>query len=82
MFLVQLTLTKPSVKGLEGDDWSPPPEEAEGLDYSQPWHDDFVASKENIKLNLHMLHPSMQSTLAICQDALSSILVVDCTDFR
>lgn len=77
-----MTLIKPAVKGLEDDDWTAPPEEAAGLDYSQPWHDDYVASKELIKYNLHMLHPSMQQTLGICQVALNEILVVDCTQYR
>lgn len=73
---------KPAVKGLEDDDWSALPEEAVGLDYSQPWHDDYVAAKELIKHNLHMLHPSMQESLGKCQGALSDILVVDCTQYR
>ena len=73
---------KPAVKGLESDDLSAPPEEVAGLDYSQPWHDDYVAAKDLIRHNLHMLHPSMQQSLGICQQALNDILVVDCTQYR
>lgn len=79
---VGLTLVKPAVKGLEADDLAAPPEEVAGLDYSQPWHEDYVAYKDSIKQHLHVLHPSMQQTLGICQEALTDILVVDCTQYR
>lgn len=79
---VQLTLVKPSVRGLESDDWSAPPEELTGLDYSKPWHEDYIAAKDTMRTNLHILHPSMQATLAVCQDALNDLLVVDCSSYR
>lgn len=81
-FTVQLTLKKPTVKGLEDDDLSAPAEEPTGLDYSQPWHDDYVANKRQIKRSLHILHPSMPATLKVCQEVLRDILVVDCSSFR
>ena len=52
------------------------------MDYSSPWHDDFVANKEEIRANLHILHPSMQTVLQMCQGTLGDMLLVDCSTFR
>ena len=79
---VQLSLVKPQVRGLEDDDAGPPPEEPSGLDYSSPWHEEFVANKDNIRNNLHILHPSMQVVLRMCQATLGTMLVVDCSTYR
>ena len=79
---VQLSLVKPDVSGLEGDDMGAPPEEEEGLDYSSEWHEDYVQHKEEIRANLHMLHPSMQVVLNMCQSTLGGMLVVDCSAYR
>jgi dynein heavy chain len=79
---VQQSLVKPDVSGLDDDDAGPPPEEPEGVDYSSPWHNEFVENKENIRSNLHILHPSMQLVLKICQETLGQMLVVDCSPYR
>ena len=70
------------MKGLEEDDNTPVPEELMGADYSSPWHEDFVANKQEIRENLHMLHPSMQIVLNSCQNTLGTMLVVDCSTYR
>ncbi|XP_052780138.1 dynein axonemal heavy chain 12-like isoform X1 [Mya arenaria] len=80
--MVQHVLMKPEVKGLDGEVAGPPPEEPTGLDYSKPWHDDFMAARENIRENLHMLHPSKQTVLNMCQTTLGNMILVDCSKFR
>ena len=82
MFSVQQTLLKPNVQGLDDDDNVPPAEEPTGLDYSSPWHDTFVSNKEEIRQNLHMLHPTMQVILNMCQLQLGTILLCDCSGYR
>ena len=77
-----MTLLKPNVQGLEDDDTKPTPEEPVGQDYSSPWHDNFVSNKEEIRANLHILHPSMQKILAMCQSLLGSMILVDCSSYR
>lgn len=79
---VQLALVKPEVSGLEDDDAGPPPEEEAGLDYSSPWHETFLANRHEIGINLHTLHPSMQTVLKMCQATLGEMLMVDCSGFR
>jgi len=53
-----------------------------GLDYSRPWHDDFVDSREGIRENLHILHPAMMKVLNMCQTTLGNMILVDCSPFR
>ena len=73
---------KPSVNGLDDDDNAPPAEEPLGLDYSSTWHDSYVENRENVRKNLHILHPSMQTVLRMCQTSLGNLLLVDCSGFR
>ncbi|XP_033102995.1 dynein heavy chain 12, axonemal-like isoform X1 [Anneissia japonica] len=80
--MVQHVLVKPEVKGLEGVTTGPAPSEPVNLDYSSPWHDDFVEAVEQIKLNLHITHPSMQHVLQICQASLGKLLLVDLSGAR
>ncbi|KAK6177269.1 hypothetical protein SNE40_015399 [Patella caerulea] len=80
--MVQHVLVKPEVKGLENDEAGPPPEETEGLDYSRPWHNSFLTACETIRLNLHLLHPTMQQVLLMCQTTLGSMVLVDCSQYR
>jgi len=53
-----------------------------GADFSSPWHESFVANKEEIRNNLHILHPSMQTVLNMCQQTLGCLLLVDCSEYR
>ncbi|XP_013387188.1 dynein heavy chain 12, axonemal, partial [Lingula anatina] len=82
MSRVQLALVKPAVKGLEGEDVGGMPEEPTGLDYSRPWHEDYVAAKDNIRSNLHIVHPALQKVLDLCQQSLGNMLVVDFSGYR
>ena len=79
---MQHVLVKPAVSGLDGDDTGPPPEEPEGVDYSSEWHDVYVHNKEDIRTNLHILHPSMQLVLQMCQETVGCTLLVDCSNYR
>jgi len=79
---VQHVLVKPEVRGLEDDNTGPPPEEPEGVDYSSPWHDVYVKNRVDILQNLHILHPSMQVVLQMCQETLGNMLLVDCSYYR
>ncbi|XP_064633435.1 dynein axonemal heavy chain 12-like isoform X2 [Lineus longissimus] len=96
--MVQHALVKPDVRGLEEDDSGPPPEEpwtsfeklergvsilsASGLDFSSPWHEDYLNNRHFIRDNLHTLHPAMQIVLNMCQETLGNYLMVDCSTFR
>lgn len=54
-----------------------------GIDYSSPWRDSFNASRESIRHNLHILHPSMQTILGICQSKnYSTMLITDQSNLR
>lgn len=79
---MQQSLVKPPCKGLEDDDNEPPVEEPTGLDYSNPWHEQFVSNNDSIKSNLHLLHPCMQNLLELCSSSLGTITIVDCLRFR
>lgn len=48
-----------------------------GLDYSSPWHNDFLDAVEAMQCNLHVTHPSMQIVLGMCQTSLGQLLLVD-----
>lgn len=54
-----------------------------GIDYSSPWRESFNASRESIRHNLHILHPSMQTILGICQSKnYSTMLITDQSNLR
>eukprot|EP00794_Sanderia_malayensis_P007414 gene7414-8234_t len=79
--MVQYTLVKPKVKGVEDDEDLP--DDELGLDFSSPWRDSFTAARESINRNLHILHPSHQTILKICQNNhYSKLLLVDLADIR
>ncbi|ESP01004.1 hypothetical protein LOTGIDRAFT_225521 [Lottia gigantea] len=80
--MVQHVLVKPEVKGLENDVAGPPPQEPTGLDYSRPWHHSFLTSREIIRNNLYLLHPTMQEVLRMCQNTPGSMVLVDCSQYR
>ena len=52
--MVQYSLVKPKVSGVEEDEDLP--DEQTGLDFSSPWRASFVAAREEMKNNLHILH--------------------------
>ncbi|XP_020624937.1 dynein heavy chain 12, axonemal-like [Orbicella faveolata] len=79
--MVQHILVKPKVKGVEEDEDLP--DEIIGVDYSSPWRESFNASRETVRQNLHILHPSMQTILGICQSKnYSTMLITDQSNLR
>ncbi|XP_071083415.1 dynein axonemal heavy chain 12-like isoform X1 [Haliotis cracherodii] len=80
--MVQHVLVKPEVKGLELDSAGPPPAEPQGLDFSRPWHEDYLDNRQTIRTNLHLLHPSMQVVLKMCQTTLGNMILVDISSYR
>jgi len=79
--MVQYALLKPNVKGVEEDEDLP--DDEIGLDFSSPWRDSFLAAREQMFHNLHMLHPSHQTILKICHNKVySKLLLVDLSDIR
>ena len=53
-----------------------------GLDFSRPWHDAYVSHREGIREHLHLLHPSMQTVLNMCQSTLGNLILVDVSTYR
>ncbi|XP_064606960.1 dynein axonemal heavy chain 12-like isoform X2 [Liolophura sinensis] len=80
--IVQHVLVKPEGRGMDSDDPGQPPSEPEGLDFSRPWHETFIENREFIRENLHLLHPSHQTILNMCQTTLGSMILVDCSEYR
>jgi dynein heavy chain, axonemal len=81
-YAVQHVLAKPTVKGLEDDDNMGAAQEPVGLDYSSPWHESFVNNRLQIEVNLHMLHPSMQTVLQMGQAAFGNLILINCHQYR
>ncbi|XP_017171732.1 dynein axonemal heavy chain 12 isoform X3 [Mus musculus] len=80
-YLVQSVLVKPPVKWLE-DEGGPLPESPEGLDYSNPWHSNFVQARSQILANLHIVHPTMKMLLELGYTAFAKIILLDLTGIR
>ncbi|XP_021037000.1 dynein heavy chain 12, axonemal [Mus caroli] len=80
-YLVQSVLVKPPVKWLE-DEGGPLPESPEGLDYSNPWHSNFVQARSQILANLHVVHPTMKMLLELGYTAFAKIILLDLTGIR
>ncbi|NXU72284.1 DYH7 protein, partial [Oreotrochilus melanogaster] len=78
---VRRVLNKPDIAGLE-DEEAPLPSSPLGLDFSAPWHDNFIEAKKKILSNLHILHPTMKTLLELGSVAFSNILIVDFSSFR
>eukprot|EP00112_Aurelia_sp_Birch-Aquarium-sp1_P009500 Seg2081.2 transcript_id=Seg2081.2/GoldUCD/mRNA.D3Y31 product="Dynein heavy chain 12 axonemal" protein_id=Seg2081.2/GoldUCD/D3Y31 len=79
--MVQYTLVKPKVKGVELDEDMP--DDELGLDFSSTWRDSFLAARALMRRNLHILHPSHQTILKICNNRnYSKLLLVDLSDIR
>ncbi|XP_057312411.1 dynein axonemal heavy chain 12-like isoform X2 [Hydractinia symbiolongicarpus] len=79
--MVQYALVKPNVRGVENDEDLPA--DLVGLDFSSPWKASYVAARDEIKRNLHLLHPSHQTILKICQnETYSNFLLVDLSNMR
>nr|XP_033781609.1 dynein heavy chain 12, axonemal isoform X2 [Geotrypetes seraphini] len=80
-YMVRSVLVKPDVKGLE-DEPGPLPEPPVGLDFSNPWHQNFVHARNEISSNLHILHPTLKSILDIGYTTFLDLLIVDLSSYR
>ncbi|XP_039627270.1 dynein heavy chain 12, axonemal [Polypterus senegalus] len=80
--LVSSALVKPDIKGLESEVSNLPEEDPEGLDFAVPWHDTFINSREEIRTNLHILHPAMRMILDMGYKTFSMMLLVDVSSYR
>ena len=79
---VQQALIKPSVQGLDEDENTLLAEDLTGLDYSSPWHEDYINNREEMRVNLHILHPSMQVILQLCHSIIGKQLLIDASQYR
>ncbi|XP_054243607.1 dynein axonemal heavy chain 12 [Indicator indicator] len=80
--MVRSVLKKPDVKGLEDEEEAPLPVLPLGLDFSNPWHKNFLHAKKKILSKLHIVHPTMKTLLDFGYAAFSSFLLVDFSSFR
>ncbi|MEJ1276595.1 hypothetical protein NN561_007501 [Cricetulus griseus] len=80
-YLVQSVLVKPEVKWLE-DEGGPLPESPVGLDYSNPWHSNFVQARSQILSNLHIVHPTMKVLLELGYTTFADMILLDLTGIR
>ncbi|XP_015203470.2 dynein axonemal heavy chain 12 isoform X1 [Lepisosteus oculatus] len=53
-----------------------------GLNFSRPWHKSVQKSRNEIKENLHILHPAMRMILNIGYTTFSDLLLADLSDYR
>ncbi|KAM4651998.1 dynein axonemal heavy chain 12 [Discoglossus pictus] len=81
-YLVRSILVKPEVKGLEAEESEPLPGFALGLDFSNPWHQSFVQARNEISVNLHILHPTLRTLLELGYVTFSNLIIVDLSDYR
>uniref|UniRef100_A0A8C4T2P1 Dynein axonemal heavy chain 12 n=1 Tax=Erpetoichthys calabaricus TaxID=27687 RepID=A0A8C4T2P1_ERPCA len=80
--LVSSALVKPDIKGLESEVSNLPEEDPEGLDFAVPWHDTFISCREEMRTNLHILHPAMRMILDMGYMTFSKMLLVDVSSYR
>ncbi|XP_058438173.1 dynein axonemal heavy chain 12 isoform X10 [Marmota monax] len=80
-YLVQSVLVKPPVKWLE-DEGGPLPESPLGLDYSNPWHYNYVQARNQIASDLHIVHPTMKILLDLGYTTFANIVLLDVTGIR
>jgi dynein heavy chain len=77
-FMVAQVLKKPNVRGVSQETI---PKDEIGLDFSSPWRPEFLSAHSQITTNLNIVHPTMQSVLALCEK-LSTMLLVDLSDLK
>uniref|UniRef100_A0A8C5Z8W6 Dynein axonemal heavy chain 12 n=1 Tax=Marmota marmota marmota TaxID=9994 RepID=A0A8C5Z8W6_MARMA len=80
-YLVQSVLVKPPVKWLE-DEGGPLPESPLGLDYSNPWHYNYVQARNQIASDLHIVHPTMKILLDLGYTTFANTVLLDVTGIR
>uniref|UniRef100_A0A8C5R657 Dynein axonemal heavy chain 12 n=1 Tax=Leptobrachium leishanense TaxID=445787 RepID=A0A8C5R657_9ANUR len=80
--LVKTILVKPEVKGLEAEDSGALPEGPVGLNFSRPWHQNFIKARNDIKATLHIIHPALRALLDLGSATFSKLLIVDLSEYR
>nr|XP_020824639.1 dynein heavy chain 12, axonemal isoform X5 [Phascolarctos cinereus] len=80
-YLVRTVLVRPPVSWLE-DEGGPLPESPLGLDYSKPWHSNYVQARSQVSENLHVLHPTLRTLLDLGYTTFANRLLLDLTGFR
>ncbi|KAK3519072.1 hypothetical protein QTP70_016355, partial [Hemibagrus guttatus] len=78
-FTVDNVLVRPET---DTDDPVQEPPASRTLDFSRPWHKNFIRNQKKIKENLHILHPVMPVLLDTCYMTFSQLLLVDISDCR
>ena len=46
------------------------------------WHEEFKKSRAHISSNLHVLHPALRQSLAICKEHLNTITLAKCDCYK
>uniref|UniRef100_A0A8C3YTD1 Dynein axonemal heavy chain 12 n=1 Tax=Catagonus wagneri TaxID=51154 RepID=A0A8C3YTD1_9CETA len=80
-YLVRSVLVRPPVKRFE-DEGGPLPESPVGLDYSKPWHSNYLQARNQILGNLHIVHPTMKMLLDLGYTTFANTILLDLTGIR
>uniref|UniRef100_A0A3Q1LZ19 Dynein axonemal heavy chain 12 n=1 Tax=Bos taurus TaxID=9913 RepID=A0A3Q1LZ19_BOVIN len=80
-YLVRSVLVRPDINWLE-DEGGPIPESPVGLDYSKPWHSNYLQTRNQILANLHIVHPSMKMLLDLGYTTFANTVLLDLTGIR
>ncbi|OWK02486.1 hypothetical protein Celaphus_00010424, partial [Cervus elaphus hippelaphus] len=80
-YLVRSVLVKPDINWLE-DEGGPLPESPVGLDYSKPWHSNYLQTRNQILANLHIVHPTMKMLLDLGYTTFANTVLLDLTGIR
>ncbi|CAH8626732.1 unnamed protein product [Dicrocoelium dendriticum] len=80
--LARQTLKKPDLPQLVNDDLLPVPEEPKNINFSKPWHKDYVKHRKELVSRLKILYPHMLKILDSCQRQFSQIRLTDVKSYR
>ncbi|KAF7258254.1 hypothetical protein EG68_04624 [Paragonimus skrjabini miyazakii] len=80
--LARQTLKKPNLPQLTTDDLVSIPEEQKNINFSKPWHNDYVQHRKELVAHLMILYPHMQKILDLCQRQFSQIRLTDVKAYR
>ncbi|TPP61649.1 Dynein heavy chain 7 axonemal [Fasciola gigantica] len=80
--LARQTLKKPDLPQLENDDLVAAPEEPKNVNFSKPWHAEYVKHRKELVARLMILYPHMQKILDICQRFFGSMRLTEVKNYR
>ncbi|XP_029975539.1 dynein heavy chain 12, axonemal [Salarias fasciatus] len=78
---VDTVLKNPDMEELTSDKQTTTQSKLPILDSTQPWHDSFIKSRRRIQMNLHILHPVMQTVLDIGYMTFSTLVLVNLSGY-